>query len=58
MVAIENQTELILENASAALMERIEMLVRDSGARVIDRRMPQTTLERLFLEATGEEKKD
>jgi ABC-2 type transport system ATP-binding protein len=58
LVAIENQTELILENVSAALMERIEMLVRDSGARVIDRRMPQTTLERLFLETTGEEKKD
>ena len=58
LVAIENQTELILENAPAALVERIEMLVRDSGARVVDRRTPQTTLEKLFLEATGEEKKD
>jgi ABC-2 type transport system ATP-binding protein len=54
LVAIENQTELILENAPAALVERIEMLVRDSGARVVHRRTPHTTLEKLFLEATGE----
>ncbi len=58
LVTIENQTELILENAAAGLVERIETLVRDSGARVVDRRTSRTTLERLFLEATGEGKKD
>ena len=58
LIAIENQTELILENAPDALVERIETLVRDSGARVVDRRTPQTTLEKLFLEATREEKKE
>ncbi len=58
LVAIENQTELILEDAPSALVERIETLVRDAGARVVDRRSSRTTLERLFLEATREEKKD
>lgn len=52
LVSIENQTEVVLENASTGLLERIETLAKDSGARVVDRRKPQTTLERVFLEAT------
>ena len=58
LVAIENQTELVLENASATVVEQIEMLVRDSGARIVNRRTPQTTLEKLFLDATNEKNKD
>ena len=58
LTAIENQIELVLENAPDALMERIATLVRDSGARIVERRMPQTTLEKLFLEATREERQD
>ena len=58
LIAIENQTELVLENAPDALMERIATLVRDSGARIVDHRTPQTTLEKLFLEATREERQD
>src|SRR5881397_2743857 len=52
LIAIENQTELVLENASAALMNQIERLAKDSGAKLIARRRSTTTLERLFLEAT------
>src|SRR5947207_10388987 len=52
LIAIENQTELILENASATLLNEIEGLAAKSKARVIERRKSTTTLERLFLEAT------
>ena len=58
LTAIENQIELVLENAPDALMERIAKLVRDSGARIADHRTPQTTLEKLFLEATRDERQD
>jgi ABC-2 type transport system ATP-binding protein len=52
LIAIENQTELILENASGELLHEIEGLAAKSNARVIERRKSKTTLERLFLEAT------
>jgi ABC-2 type transport system ATP-binding protein len=52
LIAVENQTELILENASPELLEQIETMIKNSPARLIDRRKPQTTLERLFLETT------
>ena len=52
LLGIENQTELILENASDDLVDEIETLAGQSGARVIERGRPRTSLERLFLEAT------
>ena len=52
LLGIENQTQLILENASAELVEEIEALARRSNARLIERGRPRTSLERLFLEAT------
>ncbi len=52
LIAIENQIELILENASPEALRQIEIAVHNSGARLIAQRKPQTTLERLFLEAT------
>ncbi len=53
LISIENQTELILENASAALLADIEQKALASGARIVDSRKPQTTLERYFLDVTG-----
>jgi ABC-2 type transport system ATP-binding protein len=53
LIAIENQTELVLENASETLLEEIELAVRKSNARLLARRKSTTTLERLFLEATS-----
>ena len=53
LIAIENQTELILENASDALVERINALATSSNAKLIARRRSTTTLERLFLDATS-----
>lgn len=52
LLAVQNQTELILENAPAELLVQITALASTSGARVVEQRKPQTTLERLFLEAT------
>ena len=52
LLAIENQTELVLEIAPPELLREITSLAAGAGARVIDQRAPQTTLERLFLEAT------
>src|SRR3712207_8721148 len=38
LLAVENQTELILENAPEELLLRISSLAQDAGARVIERR--------------------
>ena len=54
LIAIENRSELVLENASEALVKEIEQLAANSNAKLIDRRKSTTTLERLFLEATQE----
>jgi len=54
LIAIESRSELVLENASEALVKEIEKLAANSNARLIDRRKSTTTLERLFLEATQE----
>src|ERR1700726_4856984 len=52
LIAIENQTELVLENASDALVKEVEALAARSNAKLVARRRSTTTLERLFLEAT------
>ena len=53
LISIENQTELILEDATPELLAEIQKLVSKSNARTVDTRKPQTTLERYFLEVTG-----
>jgi ABC-2 type transport system ATP-binding protein len=52
LLGAENQTQLILENASPDLLATIDQLAARSGARVIERARPRTSLEQLFLEAT------
>lgn len=56
LIAVENQTELVLENVNEALLGRIREMVAASGdgARVVRMGSPRTTLERLFLESTDE----
>ncbi len=53
LISIQNQTELILEDASPELLAEIAAAVAKSNARVVEQRKPQTTLERYFLEVTG-----
>src|SRR5438105_104084 len=57
LIAIENQTELVLADASSQLVEEIESLINRSNAKLIERRKSTTTLERLFLDATTERPK-
>jgi ABC-2 type transport system ATP-binding protein len=53
LISIENQTELILENATPELLAAIEQQSEQGGARVVEKRKPQTTLEDYFLSVTG-----
>ncbi|MFC7339112.1 ABC transporter ATP-binding protein [Haloferula chungangensis] len=53
MLAIEEQTEVLLRDASPELIERIRKLVEESGqGEFLGSGKPRTTLERLFLEQT------
>ena len=53
LIAIEDQTELILKDADPALIAEIEALVaRDAKAELVRSGKPRTTLERLFLRET------
>jgi ABC-2 type transport system ATP-binding protein len=52
LLGVENQTQFVLENARPDLLEAIDDLAARSGARVIERGRPRTSLEQLFLEAT------
>jgi len=52
LIAIENQTELVIADASDGLVNEIESFINRSNAKLIERRKSTTTLERLFLEAT------
>lgn len=52
LVSVENQTELLLENASPALLHTLSSLCTQAGARVLDSRKPRSDLERFFLQVT------
>lgn len=53
LISIENQTELVLENASPELLAEVAERARASGARLVGQRKPQQNLERYFLDVTG-----
>ena len=53
LIAVESQTEIVLENASPALLEKIKCLAReDAQTSLVRTGNPSTTLERIFLEET------
>ena len=52
LISRPNQTELVLENASSALLQEVERISAERGARLVAQRKPNTTLEEVFLEAT------
>ncbi|MES2981300.1 MAG: ABC transporter ATP-binding protein [Verrucomicrobiota bacterium] len=56
LIAIEDQTELVLKDASPELIAEIEALIkRTGGAELIRQGRPRTTLERLFLRETSKQ---
>lgn len=54
LISIENQTEIVIENADDALLEKIRGLVAEQQGqtKMVSMGRPRTTLERLFLEST------
>lgn len=53
LIAVENQTEIIMQDASPQLVEQIRGLIdADAAAQLVRSGKPRTTLERLFLEET------
>jgi ABC-2 type transport system ATP-binding protein len=54
LLGVENQTQFVVEGASGQLLDEIESLAARSGARVIGRGAPRTSLEQLFLQATDQ----
>jgi ABC-2 type transport system ATP-binding protein len=52
LISIQDQTELILENASPELLADIQAAIAKSSARLVEQRKPQKTLERYFLDVT------
>ena len=56
LIAIEDQTELVMKDASPELIAEIEALIaRDGTAQHIRTGKPRTTLERLFLRETAKQ---
>src|SRR5204863_7458524 len=51
LLAIENQTEFIVENATPDFLDGLEQQIASTNARVV-RRKPQTSLEQFFLKVT------
>lgn len=59
LMAIEDQTEILLDKAPAELVEKVKALVAEhEGASLIRSGHPRTTLERLFLEETSGDSPD
>jgi ABC-2 type transport system ATP-binding protein len=53
LIAIEDQTEVVLRNATPALLEKVRELARhEEGVEWVRSGHPRTTLERLFLRET------
>lgn len=52
LLAVENRTEVVFEDGSDDLGQKLETLISASGGRLIERRKSRKTLERLFLDAT------
>jgi ABC-2 type transport system ATP-binding protein len=54
LISVENQTELILQDAPPELLAKIRALVQEAGGKsqVVSEGKPRTTLEKLFLQST------
>ncbi len=52
LLAIQNQTEFIVENAPPEFLDQLEQQIASANGRVVLRRKPQTSLEQLFLKVT------
>ncbi len=53
LISIEHQAEIVVEHATPRVLEAIKQTASEGGAKIIETRNSKTTLERLFLDATG-----
>ncbi len=55
LISIENQTELVLENATPELLQKVREVIAgsNSSARIVGEHKPQQNLERYFLDVTS-----
>ena len=56
LISIENQTEVVFENAPPELIAELRSRAESGGARVVSTHKPQQNLERYFLDVTGTRK--
>jgi ABC-2 type transport system ATP-binding protein len=56
LVTIEGRMEYLVQNAPADLAEKIAAIANSSGAKLLEARKARLTLERVFIEATGQDK--
>jgi ABC-2 type transport system ATP-binding protein len=57
LIAVEDQTELVMKDASPEVVREIQALIqRDGAAQLVRTGKPRTTLERLFLQETQGDK--
>jgi len=54
LTQLDQQMEYVVEGGPAGLEEKIRTLVEQEGGRLLSSGHPRTTLEKLFLEATGD----
>lgn len=57
LIAIEDQTEFTIRNATPELVAKLESMIAESPAELVRVGRPKTTLERLFLQQTNVDKK-
>ncbi len=53
LISIDTQTEIVLENATPQFLDQLRAAAARGGAKIVEERKPQRTLERYFLEVTG-----
>ncbi len=53
LISLDHRAEIIIEQSTPEALEAIKRAATDAGAKVVESRKSRTTLERLFLDATG-----
>ena len=58
LIAVEDQTEVLLRNAPESLIAKIKKVIEEEGTELVSVGKPRTTLERLFLEHAANQRAD
>lgn len=58
LITVGGQTEYVVENATPELAGKVAQLVTEAGAKFVEARQPQRTLEKVFLDALAAHQPD